>query len=188
MSAAGGGWARNPLGTEEPSGSAASKHSGIGLGRGAQEGSASSLPRSPGVPARRPRPLWAGPGAGAAGGRAGLFPLCEAQARRPSSARPRRAAGGPATAATATPHSAPAPPAAVTHRGGTPGAVSEALRVAARPRAPPRRAVWPATPRLGCPAPTGRVPAAVSGARPGFRAAVVAPEAWPPRRDLGPPK
>lgn len=60
-------------------------------GAGAQAGSASSLSRSPrGPSAGDPGSFGRAPATGTTGWRAGVFSLCEAQARRPLSARPRR--------------------------------------------------------------------------------------------------
>lgn len=141
----------------------------------------SCSPRGPS--AADPGPLGRVQAAGAAGRRAELFPLCAAQPRRLPSARPRRPAWTTgATAPVATPHGPlPPPPPVLASAPPPPRSRRASPR---RPSVPALRAVWPATPpRSGCPAPTGRVPAAVSGARPGLCAAAVAWEACrrPPR-------
>ena len=140
---------------------------GIGPGRGAQAGSAFSYPRSlRGPSAADPRPSGRAPVPGLwaeelayflfvrprRGGRRQPAPAAQPgqpaqpQQPRPPSRRPRP----PAPAQLRRPcKSRPGPPAPLRGRFGR------------RPR------------RLGCPAPTGRVPAAVSEARPGLRAAAV---------------
>lgn len=145
---------------EGPSGSTASKHSGIGLKRGTQAGSASSSPRSPWGPSKAafdPSGRVPAPGLRIDGLGCFLF------------VRPRR--GGRRRPAPAAQPGRPARPQQPPPRRFAPAPSCRSLSPAQSPR---RRLGGPSAgssvgdlPRPGCPAPTGRVPAAVSGARRG---------------------
>lgn len=160
VSAVGGGRARSPVEAEEPSRSTASKHSGIGPGRGTLAGSASFSPRSlwgPSAAAFDPSGRVPAPGLRVDGLGCFLF----VRPRRGGRRRPAPAAqpGRPARPQQPRPlRSAPAP----SCRSLSPG---QYLRSSLG--GPSAGSLAGNLPRPGCPAPTGRVPAAVSGARRG---------------------
>lgn len=167
MSAAVGGWIRGLRGAEAPLRVSGFETLGIGPGREAQAGSAFSSPRSlRGPSAADPRPSGRAPVPGLRADELACFLFV----------RPRR--GGRRQPAPAAQPGQPAQPQRTRppSRRPRPPAPAQPLRpCTSRPGLPaPLRGQFGQRPRrLGCPAPTGRVPAAVSGARPGLRAAAV---------------